>query len=535
MANPVMPKMPGYVFDDPSLKPYHGKAQTLRNGQVDSVPRGSSAVADEPVDIEALAQATKRLTYNTTTRSTTEQAVPSTEHSEPAPPPAHVALDKVVLTFDGYFKETIHESADEHYRVRFVKVFYFLEDDTMAVLEPAVPNSGLPQGKLIRRQRLPKDSEGNTYLWSDLGVGVNLQVYGRVFRLTDCDQFTRRFFEEQGVTLNEAEPQPVDPYALKRKVVEQPSTLSTTPSDFDKLKQFVTLDRKVLRVYAVWDDTASLHGSRRTYTIHYFLVDDTVEVREQHVPNDGRDAFPLLLRRQKVLRNHRDLPVEFPSIVMEPSASENSDYIGPADLLIGQTVHIMGRDFLVYDCDAFTQEFFRRNFGVEDLTPLDISEPGKPVPKAPVPSHTGFGSEEDSLQSVLALNPRAPKSNMNKLLKYDKQVLRFRAQLDTKDVTDVDRSFIITYTLASDQISIFEPKSRTAMGGKFLEAQKIRRPGGAVPPVYYSEGDLYPGAKLQVFGRTFLLGECDEFVYTFAQEHPELYGPEGRAAFGLSA
>jgi hypothetical protein len=34
--------------------------------------------------------------------------------------------------------------------------------------------------------------------------------------------------------------------------------------------------------------------------VHYYLADDTVEIRESHRPNDGRDSFSLLLRRQKL-------------------------------------------------------------------------------------------------------------------------------------------------------------------------------------------------------------------------------------------
>ena len=42
--------------------------------------------------------------------------------------------------------------------------------------------------------------------------------------------------------------------------------------------------------------------------IHYYLVDDTLEIREAHQTNDGRDPFPILLKRQKVPRNPRSLP-----------------------------------------------------------------------------------------------------------------------------------------------------------------------------------------------------------------------------------
>ena len=45
-----------------------------------------------------------------------------------------------VLQFDAFFKQTVHESPDEYYRVRLVKIFYYLEDDSIAVVEPTVQN-----------------------------------------------------------------------------------------------------------------------------------------------------------------------------------------------------------------------------------------------------------------------------------------------------------------------------------------------------------------------------------------------------------
>ena len=53
-----------------------------------------------------------------------------------------------VLKFHGYFKSTVHESPDEHHRVRRIDLFYYLEDDSIAVVEPHDENSGLPQGNL---------------------------------------------------------------------------------------------------------------------------------------------------------------------------------------------------------------------------------------------------------------------------------------------------------------------------------------------------------------------------------------------------
>ena len=45
-----------------------------------------------------------------------------------------------VLRFDAYFKQTVHESPNEHYRLRDVRVFYYLEDDSISVVEPMVEN-----------------------------------------------------------------------------------------------------------------------------------------------------------------------------------------------------------------------------------------------------------------------------------------------------------------------------------------------------------------------------------------------------------
>jgi hypothetical protein len=39
-----------------------------------------------------------------------------------------------------------------------VNLVYYLEDDTLAVTEPQVLNSGLPQQKVLRRHRVPRSA-----------------------------------------------------------------------------------------------------------------------------------------------------------------------------------------------------------------------------------------------------------------------------------------------------------------------------------------------------------------------------------------
>ena len=71
----------------------------------------------------------------------------------------------------------------------------------------------------------------------------------------------------------------------------------------DTLKQFLDHDRHVLRFYCYWDDTESMFGDPREMILHYFLADDTIEIREVIPPNSGRDAAPMFLRRGKMPKN----------------------------------------------------------------------------------------------------------------------------------------------------------------------------------------------------------------------------------------
>ena len=95
-----------------------------------------------------------------------------------------------VLRFNAYFKQTVHESPNEHFRVREVSIFYYLEDDSISVVEPVMDNSGIPQGKLIKRQRLPKNDLGDFWHWKDLNLGIDVTFYGKVFHIYNCDKWT---------------------------------------------------------------------------------------------------------------------------------------------------------------------------------------------------------------------------------------------------------------------------------------------------------------------------------------------------------
>lgn len=63
-------------------------------------------------------------------------------------------------------------------------------------------NSGYPQGRIIRRSRIMKDSNRNLHLsWKDLNIGVDLKIFGIIFHLTDCDSFTKVCSPHQNTTI----------------------------------------------------------------------------------------------------------------------------------------------------------------------------------------------------------------------------------------------------------------------------------------------------------------------------------------------
>jgi hypothetical protein len=163
-----------------------------------------------------------------------------------------------------------------------------------------------------------------------------------------------------------------------------------TKTDYDKLKQFIEMDRKVLRFYANWNDTQSLYGENRPFIIQYYLVDDTMEVREVHKPNDGRDPFPVLITRQKIPKDRYQVKATFPHIYLELSEKEIEQYYKPQDFGVGKIVPIYGRNFTIYDADNFTKAFYYQNFGVTDFPSYNNKNTSKEVKKMVKQTFFGF-------------------------------------------------------------------------------------------------------------------------------------------------
>jgi hypothetical protein len=67
---------------------------------------------------------------------------------------------------------------------------------------------------------------------------------------------------------------------------------------------------------------------------------------------------------------------------------------------------------LIYDADDFTKQWYKENLGVTQV-PVALRKPAPDVFYQAIPPSTGYGTDEDSMGSVIALQPKmSPRSLM---------------------------------------------------------------------------------------------------------------------------
>lgn len=216
--------------------------------------------------------------------------------------PAWRVYEKQMLRFFGYFKDNLTESKIP-YQIRKIKLVYFLEDDTIQITEPR-SDSGIIKGCLVSRQRIHKPapfSRDHVNLL-DLNVNQTIRLLDRVYHITDCDVFTRKFLQRLGIAVPCSVDIPVDPTTeIRRREKESMVPKHPFPSDF-RFAKFILNDRKVLRFSGYWDDTKSQNGDIRVLDVLFHLADDTFEIKEKLPVNSGRQSNGMFLKRGKLPR-----------------------------------------------------------------------------------------------------------------------------------------------------------------------------------------------------------------------------------------
>jgi EF-hand domain-containing protein 1 len=348
------PRLPGYVpgqqIDHLNFKRRSANQQEkIRNATIQASPEypiPKTSMVPKPTIPQS-----HDLNYMTTTQST--HCPFGREENQEQFQPKYVHLDRQVLRFFGYFKESVPESNLENYRVRELTIKLHLEDNSIEILETKQSNSGIPQGNFLARSPVHNSNGSGHFLNAyNFRVGETIIVHGKAIMVYDVDDYTRQWFAD----IHQPQPERQDLLSDNFKKYVTPKfhnkewnglNSSVLNGRVPCMKQFLNLDRKVLRFY-VWSDIP--------YIMHYFLADDTMEVREINYANSGKDPFPLLLRRQRFPKSYH---------LNQPGLSQMDSFVKDSEIHPGMQLNVFGRTFRVHGCDPNTQDHYRKLYGVD--------------------------------------------------------------------------------------------------------------------------------------------------------------------------
>ena len=96
--------------------------------------------------------------------------------------PSFIEHDRLVLLFHAYYEEDVLQSLEEEKILHACEVYFYVEDGTMEIIQTKTENSGIVQGKFLRRSKVQKPGTSSHYGIDDLKIGNTLDIYSRSFR-----------------------------------------------------------------------------------------------------------------------------------------------------------------------------------------------------------------------------------------------------------------------------------------------------------------------------------------------------------------
>ncbi|CUE96249.1 Hypothetical protein, putative [Bodo saltans] len=545
----VLPRTFGNNWEDPAFRRNHNKPQSITNefsGKKRNVtdptqrsPRRTNGGSSS--GFEGSSSGSGVVPASITARSAhqlIESRVAAQEgRSDLLSHATYATLDDKVLRFFAYVTESVRESATEAIRHRRLTITYFPADDSLLIQEPHLPNSGLPGGTILKRQRVPTNPrqrealpEQEVVTLDHLRVGESVMIHSTIYNVYACDARTRSILEEMGIPAGPDSLPPQDNYAKKLD-----ATLSVTASnsfgvksqdrtidDVIRTQRYIQDSGKVLFFHAITDERSE-GGRIRNVDLNLFIEDDTISVTERQ--NTAEAVPAAFLSRRRLPKNgkmEKTVELTFAHRVngmRETDLGSPSAYYGPLDLDIGTYVNVFGRQVLLCDCDDFTRDYYASQFGIELAPPIDIStvaaqqvaitKANRPI--LPTPPYTGYGTYEDSLSSCKSLALKAPKGNLiNPHSRVD--VLRFQMRLHKPErLEDAGRVFVLSYNVEDGEITVAETALRNSgfVGGKFCRKQRLVKSFDGVQPTFYTLADLKVGAVLNINQFIFEIVTCD--------------------------
>jgi len=400
-------------------------------------------------------------------------AQPRPEAEEPA-----TVKQPNALGFTAWFEERIieYDAKSRPFNItRFRKciITYYPEDASLGVQEPKIRNSGYMGGKYLKRSKCKHES-GRSFTPGDFIVGQELNVYGQIFTIADADTTTRRNYRNiYGVTQSAAVEIPDDGFAQERalKGIPKPKHVKKEKK-VDIMAGLPPGTHDVLRFFCAYQDDRTSGDADRRYVLHFFLRDNTVEVKEKKT--DGVMPFPNLLNRSKLPKDTFFNP-------NTPLYDANQPkQVHWSDLRCGNTIMVWGRSMLLMSCDRTTELFYMRK-GITQ-TPMQLEEDNGPKYPKTLPPYNGVGAENDLYSMGLSLQPKVIKSSTEEYKRWqmaDNKVARYEMEFAHAGLSALDkqRRFVTNYDLGTGTIMVFEPPIPNSglSAGVFLGRQRYKK------------------------------------------------------------
>jgi len=323
---------------------------------------------------------------------------------------------------------------------------------------------------------------------------------------------------------------------------EIPSAVQTTSFNPKRpfTPTFVANSGKVLVFIGFYHEPRAPPGFEiRKVSLYYFVEDGSVRLCE-----DSRNLVAMgFVTNGELVKRHKI-----------PKTPNSYDYFTEADFYCGAHVNIYGKKITLFDCNSFTRQWLQQHGRPSDSIPapdqyihnlestrqkeFDTSEShGRvAVMTGRSPSRTAL-ARMCPFPVIAAQNPIVANNWVEPITKFyemDRKVLRFFCTWQDKSMYGESKRFVLNYFLVDDTVEILDVHSRndgTDKWAKMLRRQPLLKelPRNVLvvkpdeqelrPQPRYHWTELKIGATINVFGRDFLLRDCDDFTRKWYDSH----------------
>ncbi|OQV12914.1 putative EF-hand domain-containing protein 1 [Hypsibius exemplaris] len=448
----------------------------------------------------------------------------------------------MVLRYYGYYVERLPGGditfPEYGYRVRQVEVYYHMDDDTISVFEPHLENSGLPQDNFGRSEEPRVDP-----------VWEKAQARRKAFKPQDAQNKI-----EESTTMHRKvyhlQVKPEDkllfvgivddtmcPMARLRPVVVEQHSVSDP--NFSISSPTTALCGNVVHADIV--DQLQLVATDKS-NAKYYLVDETMKIVEFRIGNDAHQfgsALNTVIRRGRIPMGIVEQNMQFGlGPFHKPYITE---FYNPTDLVVGNTLFLYGQKILLVEANEWSRKWLKEKLGVEMGPNVAWREKYERRPRQTsrnlvVPNCTGYGSYDDSMKSVLEIDPRIRCPNELSELCNSQDIIKFGARLYSRHPDAHIPAYSILYYVSDDTMAVFEHTvtGDASYGRKFFARQRCPLPEyqgdpfqrTPFPTPCYDYTHLIPGNILTIAGTRFLLTVPDVHIYDVLERHPLLFSCE---------